>query len=162
MKVVSGGSEMKIDPTHRSQPPIQPTIDKSKDGSGHGDFGSILQTTLEKTSGSKECTASSIMNIRGPVEATGIQSGSEIEGEVAAETLLDKLERYRQLLADPAMTLRMIQPAVEQMEKQAAETRALVSGMPENHPLKTVVQDTISHITQEAGRFNSGYYVDGH
>jgi hypothetical protein len=151
---------MKIDPTHRSLPLFQPTADKSKRGPDPGEFGSILQNSLEKTSRSKECTGSSIMNIRGPVAATGTQSGSKIAEDVAAETLLDKLDCYRQLLADPAATLKMIQPAVEQMEKQAVDTRSLVSGMPENHPLKTVIQDTIGHITREVGRFNAGYYVD--
>ena len=84
----------------------------------------------------------------------------EINTGEAADNLLDKLENYQKMLADPAVTLRMLQPAVEQMDKQAAATRELISSMPDEHPLKAIVQDTIVNITQEIERFNSGYYVD--
>ena len=73
--------------------------------------------------------------------------------------LLDRLEDYQKMLGDPAVALKEIMPAVEQMKEQVRDTRALVADMPDGHPLRTVVQDIIASIDQEVDRFNAGYYV---
>jgi hypothetical protein len=151
---------MKIDPVERSLPLSRPVADKAKSSQSLGGFDSVLQNTLEKSSASNRKPGSLITSIRGPLAPTAVQTNSKIHADTAAENLLDKLEDYQQMLADPANTLKMIQPAVDQMEKQAAGTRELISTMPEGHPLKAIIQDTIANISQEIEKFNSGRYVD--
>jgi hypothetical protein len=151
---------MKIDPPERALPFSRQVVNKAKVSQGSDEFGAVLQDTLEKSSGSKGCTGSSIGRVRGPLATTDLRSGCKISEGKAAQRLLDKLECYQKMLADPAVSLKMIQPAVEQMEKQAADTQVLFANIPDGHPLKAVIQDTIASISQEIKRFNSGYYVD--
>jgi hypothetical protein len=151
---------MKIDPIERSLPFLRQVVNKTKTSQGFDKFGSVLQDTLEKSSGSKGCTGSSVGSARGPLAPTDLRSGCEIIEDNAAERLLDQLEHYQKMLADPAVSLKMIQPAVEQLERQAADTQVLFSNVPDGHPLKAIIQDTIASISQEIKRFNSGSYVD--
>jgi hypothetical protein len=152
---------MKIDPTQRSPQFPRQAVDNVKKNQGLGGFDAVLKNTIQKPSPSKGCMGSSIRSMTGPLAPMGVQSGPETTADTVAQKLLDQLEDYQQLLANPAVSLKGIQPAVEQMEKQAVDTRALISGIPEGNPLKTIIQDTLANINQEIERFNSGYYVDG-
>ena len=151
---------MKVDPVKRSLPISRPVADELKSSQRPGGFDSVLQNTLNKSIESNGSRGSTITSIRGPLAPTAVSPNPEVPVEEAADNLLDKLEDYQQMLADPTVTLRMMLPAVEQMDKQAAATRELISSMPSGHPLKAIVQDTVANITREIERFNSGYYVD--
>ena len=151
---------MKIDPTERSSQLARQSVDKVKTNQGPGGFDAVLRNSLEKTGPSERCAGSAVKSMAGPRAIMGIGSGSVITADAQAQVLLNKLENYQKMLADPAMSLRQIEPAVEQMEKQAANSRALISDLHAGHPLKTILMDTIASIDQEIARFNSGYYVD--
>lgn len=151
---------MKIDPADRSQQFPRQAVDNVNKNQGLGGFDEILRNTIQKSDPSKESIGYGIRRMAGPQGPMDARSGPEITADTVAQKLLDKLEAYQQMLADPAVTLKMIQPAVEQMEAQAVGTRNLISGIPEDHPLKAVIQDTIANINKEVERFNSGYYVD--
>ena len=97
----------------------------------------------------------------GPQAPLTVLSGSENAAETLAHKLLDTLEDYQMLLGDPDVPLKRIQPALEQMQHQAADTREFLYGLPESHPLRSILQDTVDSIDQETVRFNAGYYVDG-
>jgi hypothetical protein len=151
---------MKIDPTERSSLLARQSVDKVKTNKDPGGFDAVLRNSLDKTGPSEGCAGSAVKSMAGPRAIMGIGSGSVITADAQAQVLLDKLENYQKMLADPAMSLRQIQPAVEEMEKQAANSRALISDLHTDHPLKTILMDTIASIDQEITRFNSGYYVD--
>ena len=151
---------MKIDPTVRSSHFFRQAVGNVKTDQGLSSFDAVLQNKLKETGSSEVCTGSSTSCMTGPRAVMGVHPGPEISARAQAQVLLDKLEDYQKMLADPALSLRQIQPAVEQMEKQAGETRPLISGMPDGHPLKTILQDAIANIDQEITRFSSGYYID--
>jgi hypothetical protein len=153
---------MKIDPTERFPQFPRQAVDNDKKNQGVSGFDAVLRNTIQKPSQSEGCMGASIRRMTGPLAPMGVQPGPDITADAVAQKLLDLLEDYQQLLADPAVTLKGIQPAVEQMEKQVAGTRELISGMPQGHPLKTIIQDTLTNINQEIERFSSGYYVDGY
>lgn len=151
---------MKIDPTERT-PQLPPqAVENAKNKKEPSGFDAVLRQTLQNTGPLKECMGSSIRSITGPQALISVPSGPENATEAMAHKMLDSLEDYQMMLGDPDVTLRRIQPAVEQMQSQADGSRELISGLPENHPLRTIIQDTISSINQEVARFNSGYYVD--
>jgi len=152
---------MKIDPSDRVAPLSHQAADKLKPNKSSSGFDSILQDTIEKSGQPKGCLEPSIQSMMGALPPAGIQSDSRHTQYAMAQGLLDKLDCYQKMLADPEATLRMIQPAVEQMDRQAARTEAVFDNIPEGHPLKGILRETISTIHQEIERFNSGYYVDG-
>ncbi len=152
---------MKIDPTDGIAPFSHQAVDKLKENQGSGGFDSILQDSIQKSNPSKGCVGQSIPLMPGVLPPAGIQPDCRSMQYTMAQGLLDRLDCYQKMLADPDATLRMIQPAVAQMEQQAVRTEALLSDLPEGHPLKMILQDAILNINQEIERFNSGYYVDG-
>lgn len=151
---------MKIDPTERSPQFPRQAADNAQKKQEVSGFDAVLQKTLQKPEPPKECMGSSIRRMTGPQAPIAVQPGLEKTGEIQALKLLDRLEAYQKMLGDPDVTLKRLQPAVEQMEKQADGSRAVVADLPEGHPLGTIIQETIAGIDQEIARYYSGYYVD--
>ena len=150
---------MKIDPAERTpQFPLH-AVDNDKNKHKPGAFETVLQKTIEKTGPIKESMGASIRSIAGPQAPLAVASGPQNAAEILANRLLDTLEEYQKMLGDPDITLKSIQPAVEKMQNHAADTQELISGLPEAHPLKTILQDTVDSIDQEIARFNAGYYI---
>jgi hypothetical protein len=151
---------MKIDPTERSPLFPRQAVDNAQKKQDVRGFDAVLQNTLQKTEPSKGSMGSSIRGMTGPQAPLAVPSGPENTGEILALKLLDRLEDYQKMLGDPDVTLKKLQPVVEQMEKQANGIRAVVADLPEGDPLVTIIQETIASIDQEIGRYYSGYYVD--
>lgn len=151
---------MKIDPTERSPQLPRQAVDNTKRNHGPCGFDTVLQQTMQKPGPPEECMGSAIRSMAGPQTTMGVPPGPESAVETLARNLLDRLEDYQQMLGDPAASLKKIQPAVDRMERQAVGTRALIADMPADHPLRTIIQDTLASINQEVERFNAGYYVD--
>ena len=153
---------MKIDPTDRIAPLSHQAVDKLKKNQSAGGFDSILQDSIQRSGPSKGCMGQSIQSMMGALPPAGVQPRPRSTQYAMAQGLLDRLDGYRKMLADPEATLKMIQPAVDQMGQQAARTETLLNNMPEGHPLKMILQETVLNIHQEIERFNSGCYVDGY
>ena len=151
---------MKIDPTDKSPQFCRPAAGNAKKNQSPCAFDAVLQQTLQEPGAPKACMGSSIRSAAGSQAPMGFPPRAEHAAETLAQKLLDRLENYQQLLGDPAVTLRGIQATVDTMEKQADSTLALIADMPVDHPLRTIVQDTIASIKQEVERYYSGHYVD--
>jgi hypothetical protein len=151
---------MKIDPADKSQPFYRPAADNVKKHQGPRGFDAVLQQTLQEPASQKGCTGPSIRSAAGPQASMGFAPRLVQTAESQAHKLIDRLENYQQLLGDPDMTLKVIQPTVDQMARQAETTRASIADMPADHPLRPIVQNAIATIEQEIERFYSGRYVD--
>jgi hypothetical protein len=151
---------MKIDPAERTPQLPQHSVDHTQKKQAPGGFEAVLQQTMQKTGPSRECMGTSIRGMTGPQSPMTVPTSPERAAEALAHKLLDTLEDYQKLLGDPDVTLKRIQPAVERMQNQAAGTCDLIAGLPETHPMRTILQDTVDGIDQEIARFNAGYYID--
>ena len=127
------------------------------------DFGSLLEETIEKAGSVHSHKTHSINSITpAAIPITETMHASEpapTPGKATCQ-LLDSLEDYQQQLGDPEVSLRNLYPMVERMQKQLIATEPLFNALPESHPAKSILQETMSHISEEIGRFNSGRYVD--
>ena len=158
---LSGETYMKINPTDRSPQLSIPAVDPLNKKKSPGNFNSVFQESIAKSERSKSRMGLSVQPLLGSMKPTEIRPDPESRQCELATGLLDKLEHYQKMLADPAYSLRMIQPAVDHMERQAVDCEALLDSMPEGHPLKMILQESILNINQEIERFNTGYYLDG-
>lgn len=125
------------------------------------DFGSLLEETIEKAGSVSSRETCSITPAAMPMTETINASEPAPSPGKATCQLLDALEDYQKQLGDPEVSLRNIYPLVERMQKQLIATEPLFSELAEGHPVKNILQETMSHISEEIGRFNSGRYVDG-
>ena len=77
-----------------------------------------------------------------------------------AQSLIDTMEVYQQKLEDPRVTLRDLQPLMEQLSSQAdALSTASEEGVGDAG-LNTIVNQSLTLSTMEIARFRSGAYND--
>ena len=152
---------MKIDLSEKLQELSKQTVHSPRKNQSSNGFDSVLQDTIEKSSPTAGPTGHLVQPLMGSIVFGSVQHDSRNVECAVAQVLLDELESYQQMLADPAATLKMIHPVVEQMEKQAAGAEELLNQMPEGHPLKMILEETLQSISQEIEKFNTGCYVDG-
>jgi hypothetical protein len=150
---------MKIIPNEQQKPIIPSTAtqhgDRSNTGSG---FAKVLNETVQKPSGAVDDNH----NVMRPsmASAIGRATVSESSEISVAQGLLDALEDYQNLIGDPRVSLKMVEPCVEKMRLLSQGAESILERFPDGHPLKLVVGEALVHISKEMERFNGGYYVD--
>jgi hypothetical protein len=157
---VAGGPKMKIDLTDKVQQLSKQTVHNPRKNQRSNGFDSVLQDSIQKSNPPSGSLGHSVQRLMGPLTFAGVEPNSKNEEYTAVQKLLDKLESYQQMLADPAATLKMIHPCVEKMEQKAASAEVLLNRMPDDHPLKMILEEVIQNISKEVEKFNTGYYVD--
>lgn len=152
---------MKIDGSHDIPAVAKQNIRNSNKNQTTASFDAVLQNSIQHSGSHSEAVkSSSVQPSIGPASLKGLSSFSNPPELQATQRLLDNLEAYQQLLADPKADLRMIEPVVGQMALQAKNAGALLDRMPENHPLREILEESLENISQEVERYNAGYYVD--
>jgi hypothetical protein len=136
--------------------------DKSRqiEQNSNTDFKNILKESVEKSS----------------QHATQIQSPSSISALAAVgfeaelpedkfstinqvENLINLLDDYRKKLADPAITLRSIEPVMKTIVKEKDQLSLLLDSIPNENGLKDIVNRTLITASLEVIKFNRGDYI---
>ncbi len=151
---------MKINPVDKMQPLKDPntTQNPSANGNGEVDFATVLKQSTEKALASKMPTTPPAQGIQHPMPGLGFNKISGLEK--TAHDLLDTLEKYQRVLANPSANLRQVQPIMDQMKTQANAVSPLVHELPHGHAIKEVIEETLMHYNKEIIRFNRGEYID--
>lgn len=151
---------MKIDPTEKQHQvlsnhhvPSRPTFIEENT------FSKVLKETVQKTAESNVQRAP----LAGPVVGTEMIFHSETMNPhwQAAAGLLDALESYQKLLADPTAGLRAIEPIVNKMKELSQSPGPVLAELPQGHPVKEVAEEALVHMSREIERFDAGLYTDG-
>ncbi|MCU0579959.1 MAG: hypothetical protein MUF69_10500 [Desulfobacterota bacterium] len=138
-----------------------------KEGSQESEFQKIFQDVRQAAGGSGPA---------GTAETTGIVPGFEIgplngvleiqelqplqsRGIAATENTLALLDQYRRALADPAQTLKEINPLVQSLSEKVTDLQSLAQGLAPGDPLKTIIQEVGTLSAVEVEKFNRGEYV---
>ena len=77
-----------------------------------------------------------------------------------AQALIDTMGVYQQKLEDPGVTLRDLQPLMEQLSRQAEALTTASEGGVEDAGLNTIVNQSLTLSAMEIARFQSGAYND--
>lgn len=152
---------MKIHHPNEIQPNLGIHTDKTKakDVSKVDDFASVLKKSGEKIQETKDRP----VNAPGrPLQAPMVELALGQSGgpDYTATRLLDSLENYQRLLANPSTNLKQIQPMVDRMREVANETATFAEKMPEGHVVREVIEEALLQINKELVRFERGEYVD--
>jgi hypothetical protein len=154
----SGDLKMKIDSTDKLRQPANPTIAPTRQR--QTDFAAVFNETVQKTGGVQNSKAHSIQKSADTMMSWAVAPTSVSTPEASAHDLLDALECYQRVLSDPDASLKAVQPFVERMQKQAADVKPMIDELPDEHPIKSIIQEALLQVRQEADIFNSGHYVD--
>ena len=152
---------MKINPTDKIQYLIHQVDPVSKKIQGSDSFDTVLQQVEKSSDKSRTIEKTSTRPMIGLYPDVGVLTDYGMPETAAAHKLLDALNAYQQMLGDPEATLKMIQPAVDEMASQASGTLTMLDDMPDESPVKIILRETLTHVTREIDKFNSGFYVDG-
>ena len=124
------------------------------------DFKNILKASVEKSArhDPQMMRASSI----NPLSAVRfnpetLQDKASVINRV--DNLINLLDAYRKQLANPAITLRNIEPVMKTIAKEKDQLSSLLDSLPTEDRLKDIVNRTLITASLEVIKFNRGDYI---
>lgn len=124
------------------------------------EFERILKESVENSTPNPAKTQST--DQMRPVSAVRLNmlSRQDTSGTVKrVDNLLNLLDRYRQQLANPRVTLRTIEPVMNKIAKEKEQLSATLDSLPNADGLKDILNQTLITATLEIIKFNRGDYI---
>ena len=151
---------MKIDGNKEIIKSSYPDKSQRSEKASNTDFKNILKESVEKSSSS--ATQTRPLSSINPLAAVGFKPELPVDKFSAinqAENLIDLLDDYRKQLADPAITLRSIEPLMNMIIKEKEQLSSLLDSIPNDDGLKDIVNRTLITASLEVIKFNRGEYI---
>ncbi len=150
---------MKINPGDNQQQLVSSTtVQSDENAKGVKDFSKVLQDTVQKSSGSSHDGGQVSRPSLSPF--IGKPPVSKNPDVIAADGLLDALEKYQALLGDPDVSLKAVEPSLEKMRSVSESVEPWMAQLPDGDPVKKVIGEALVHISKEIVRFKGGLYID--
>ena len=146
---------------------LPPSLIQKKEAGGTSDFQKIFQDVRQVANQGDGA---------GPAAMPGVVQGFEIgtvngvldiqdfqqlqaRGIAATENTIALLEQYQRALADPAQTLKEINPLVQSLAEKVTDLQGLAQSLSPADPLKKIIQEVGTLSAVEVEKFNRGEYV---
>jgi glutamine synthetase adenylyltransferase len=132
-----------------SRPEAKPT--------GEADFAQHLKEAL--TADTQGTAASEALT--GLEQLTAINPVAEINRTPTEvlDTVLSRLDNYREALAQPDLPLKKLANLVQNLEEDSQRLQSLAQSLPASSPLKQVMEEAAALAYTESFKFNRGDYV---
>jgi hypothetical protein len=75
------------------------------------------------------------------------------------DTVLSRLDNYREALAQPDLPLKKLADLVQNLEEDSQRLQSLAQSLPASSPLKQVMEEAAALAYTESFKFNRGDYV---
>jgi len=123
-------------------------------------FGDILTETIDnnkpEAAGTRPAAfVNSLSKIR-PTSTVDLDRQAAID---RVENLLGLLDDYRQSLSDPRVSLRQVDPIVQEMDKVKETLTPVLDSLPDDEKLKDIVNQTLVTASLEITKFYRGDYI---
>jgi hypothetical protein len=123
-------------------------------------FGDILSETIDnkkpEAAGTRPAAfVNSLSGIR-PTSTVDLDRQAAID---RVENLLGLLDDYRQSLSDPRVSLRQVDPIVQEMDKVKETLTPVLDSLPDDEKLKDIVNQTLVTASLEITKFYRGDYI---
>jgi hypothetical protein len=118
-------------------------------------FDDLLQNQTRDVA-ARSCSAHAINPP--PLTANAIEALPVRTDLQAMERFVDSLDAYQRRLADPACSLRDLEPVLGRLEKAQRHLSAVSEKTPADSPLKDIINEGLVTATMEISRFRSGLY----
>jgi hypothetical protein len=137
---------------HESKTKAQPPVDQK--------FGTILKETLKNS----KTAAMDPLSITFTNPLPGFQpvslSPSDHQFAVnSIEDMLNLLDRYREELANPRMTMKQIDPVIREMTREMENLAPVLDSLPADQGLKNILNQTLVTVSLEISKFYRGDYI---
>jgi hypothetical protein len=145
-------------PQLRSDPPV--TQKRRETISQDTDFQTILKQTVGCFAAEKQATR--VAHPFGPQTVRPIvwpQAETVLPLADGIDRLVDRLENYRFKLADPQVSLKSIQPLLDDIAALSEKLATRLEHLNEGDPLKDILNRSLVMASLEMTRFNRGDYL---
>jgi len=137
---------------HESKTKAQPLAGK--------EFGAILKETV------KNSTTAVVAPLRttfiNPLPGLQPVSSSLSDHQFAAssiEDMINLLDRYREKLADPRITMKQMDPVIKEMTCEIENLAPVLDSLPADEGLKNILNQTLVTVSLEISKFHRGDYI---
>ena len=151
---------MKISETDQIQKPLAPVTPTKPQPSDDHAFGNILKEQLEP-SAKTEVAGNHRNAFINPLNGAQMNISSRLDTRDAlerTESLIGLLEQYRLKLADPATSLKQIDPIVQEIGQASEILTPVLDAIPDTDELKRIVNETLVTASMEVTKFYRGDY----
>jgi hypothetical protein len=146
---------MKINPSDKVLHGIPNSGTKPKSNVPATSFAELLAQTAQAASPKQVSAPPTIQPVARPAMSTPSD-----EVYRSAERTLDTMARYQHLLADSQASLRVVEPAVRQLQKEVVSLEPLLADLDEANPVAQIAREVLITASKEIARFEAGVYVD--
>ena len=151
---------MKIDSNDQVLKNLYPETNNKVPPSGGKEFGAILKETVGNATRA-ESAAQHTKFINPLLGVHRIPSPAQ-EKEMTVErieNMIDMLDQYRKMLADPQVSLKDMDPVVTEIAKEKEKMAVALDSMPDDEGLKDVLNRTLVTASLEINKFYRGDYI---
>jgi hypothetical protein len=135
------------------------TNNKTRPNAGK-EFGAVLKETVENTKKAEPATQQ--MKLLNPLSGVHLTPRSVQDKTVTIERIekmIDLLDQYRQMLADPKISLKNMDPVVMEMAREKEKMATALDSMQDGEELKNILNQTLVTATLEISKFYRGDYI---
>ena len=137
---------------HESKAKAQPPAGK--------EFGAVLKETVENTT--TAALAPLQTTFINPLPGLRPASSSPSDHQFTAnsiEDMINLLDRYREKLADPRMTMKQIDPVIREMTREMENLAPVLDSLPADEGLKKIFNQTLVTVSLEISKYYRGDYI---
>ena len=135
------------------------TNNKTMPGAGK-EFGAILKETVENTKNAEPATQQTkFLNPLSGVHLTPKPVKDKAITIERIEKMLDLLDQYRQMLADPDVSLKNMDPVVMELAREKEKMATALDSMQDGEELKNILNQTLVTASLEITKFYRGDYI---
>ena len=123
-------------------------------------FGAILKETVKNstTAGLAPLQTTFINPVPGLQPASSSLSDHQFAAN-SIEDMINLLDRYREKLADPRITMKQIDPVIREMTREMENLTPVLDSLPADEGLKNILNQTLVTISLEISKFYRGDYI---
>ena len=124
------------------------------------EFGTILKETLKNstTAGLAPLQTTFINPLPGLQPASSSLSNHQFSVS-SIEDMINLLDRYREKLADPRITMKQIDPDIREMTREIENLAPVLDSLPADEGLRNILNQTLVTVSLEISKFYRGDYI---
>lgn len=124
------------------------------------EFGAILKETVKNTTTATLAPLST--TFINPLSGLQTASSSPSDQQFTAnriEDMINLLDRYREKLTDPRITMKQIDPVIKEMTREMENLAPVLDSLPADEGLKNILNQTLVSVSLEISKFYRGDYI---
>jgi hypothetical protein len=124
------------------------------------EFGTILKETVKNstTAGLAPLQTTFINPLPGLQSASSSLSKHQFSAS-SIEDMINLLDRYREKLADPRITMKQIDPDIREMTREIENLAPVLDSLPADERLRNILNQTLVTVSLEISKFYRGDYI---